>query len=158
MRIQQKITPFLSYNTQAVEAAAFYTSLIPDSRIVRTVMNPANGAALLVEFELAGLSMIALNVGQDWKFTEAFSLSVACDTQDEIDRLWAALTEGGKEIQCGWLVDRFGVSWQIVPANIAELVGDPDPQRSGRVMQALLSMIKLDMAALQAAYDSDGAV
>lgn len=152
MQVNQKVTPFLSFESQAEEAANLYVSLLPDSKIVRTVKNPA-GAVITVEFQLAGLTFVALNVGQPWQFTDAFSLAVACDTQDEIDRLWSQLTAGGKEVQCGWLKDPFGVSWQIVPASMGKLMGGGDPARSGRVMAAMMQMVKLDIARLQAAYD-----
>ena len=154
MQISQKITPFLSFNNQAEEAANFYASILPNSSIVKTVKNPATGTVMTVEFELSGMRFVALNVGQPWEFTHAFSLSVACATQEEIDRLWSSLSDGGKEVQCGWLVDKFGVSWQIVPANIGELMSNPDPARAGRVMQALMQMTKLDIATLEKAAAS----
>ena len=153
MHVQQRIVPFLSYVDQAEAAASFYTALIPDSHVDKTTMNPSNGSVLTVEFTLGGIQFVALNAGVEWKFTEAFSLSVACETQAEIDRLWSALTEGGREVQCGWLTDRYGMSWQIVPAQMMQFVSDPDPQRVQRVMQAMFQMVKLDLAALQAAYD-----
>ena len=155
MQISQKITPFLSFNNQAEEAANFYASILPNSSIVKTVKNPATGTVMTVEFELSGMRFVALNVGQPWEFTHAFSLSVACETQEEIDRLWSSLSDGGKEVQCGWLVDKFGVSWQIVPANIGELMSNPDPARAGRVMQALIQMTKLDIATLEKAAASE---
>ena len=155
MQISQKITPFLSFNNQAEEAANFYVSILPNSSVVKTVKNPATGAVMTVEFELSGMRFIALNVGQPWEFSHAFSLSVACETQEEIDRLWSRLSDGGKEVQCGWLVDKFGVSWQIVPANIGELMSNPDPARAGRVMQALIQMTKLDIATLEKAAASE---
>ena len=155
MQISQKITPFLSFNNQAEEAANFYASILPNSSIVKTVKNPATGTVMTVEFELSGMRFVALNVGQPWEFTHAFSLSVACETQEEIDRLWSSLSDGGKEVQCGWLVDRFGVSWQIVPANIGALMSNPDPARAGRVMQALIQMTKLDIATLEKAAASE---
>ncbi len=155
MQINQKITPFLSFNSGAEEAANFYVSVLPDSKVVKTLKNPATGTVMTVEFELAGMRFIALNVGQPWEFSHAFSLSVACETQDEIDRLWSSLSDGGKEVQCGWLVDKFGVSWQIVPANIGELMSHPDPAKAGRVMQALFQMTKLDKAILEKAAASE---
>ena len=151
MQIKQKITPFLSFNSGAEEAADFYVSILPDSKIVKTTNNPATGTVMTVEFELAGMLFIALNVGQPWEFSHAFSLSVACETQAEIDRLWSRLSEGGKEVSCGWLVDKFGVSWQIVPANIGQLMSNPDPAKAGRVMQALFQMTKLNIAELEKA-------
>jgi predicted 3-demethylubiquinone-9 3-methyltransferase (glyoxalase superfamily) len=156
MQIQQKIVPFLSFESQAEEAAHHYVSILPNSQILRTVKNPATGAVITVEFELAGLKFVALNTGQQWPFTDAFSLSVHCETQTEIDDLWAKLTAGGKEVQCGWLKDKFGVSWQIVPSALGQLLGGSDPVRSQRVMQTLMQMIKLDLPALQRAYDGKG--
>lgn len=155
MQFQQKITPFLSFESQAGEAAEFYVSVLPDSKILRTVKNPQNDAVMTVEFQLAGMTFVALNVGMPWQFTEAFSLAVACETQDEIDELWSKLTADGKEIQCGWLVDKFGVSWQIVPNNIGSLVGGPDAEAAQRAMAAMMGMIKLDKNALEAAYAGD---
>jgi len=148
----QRVTPFLSYASEALPGAELYVSLIPDSRIVRTVKNPADGAVLLVEFQLGGIDFAALNVGEDWKFTHAFSLSVACDNQQEVDHLWEKLTEGGQPVQCGWLVDRYGLSWQIVPSRLTEMIRDTDTARAGRVMGAMMSMVKLDLAVLEAAY------
>ncbi|MEO8497081.1 MAG: VOC family protein [Planctomycetota bacterium] len=153
MKVQRRVTPFLGFNTQAAEAAEFYVSIIPDSRIVKTVKNPASGATMLVEFELSGLPMIALNMGQECKMTYAFSLSVACETQAEIDRVWGLLADGGQEVQCGWVTDRFGLSWQVVPSQISDWMSSPDPARSGRVFNELMQMIKLDIAKLQAAYE-----
>lgn len=156
MELKQKITPFLSFNREAEEAANFYVSILPDSKVLRSVKNPVTGTIMTVEFQLAGLNFIALNVGmsgQSWEFTDAISLAVSCDSQDEIDQLWTKLTEGGREIQCGWLKDRFGVSWQIVPRMLGELLGGSDPEKAQRVMNALLQMVKPDIAALQAAHD-----
>jgi predicted 3-demethylubiquinone-9 3-methyltransferase (glyoxalase superfamily) len=152
MIIQPSVTPWLGFNSEAKEAAEFYVSVIPNSKIVSTVDSPQSGAVLVVEFLLGGLPVFALNVGQDWGFTNAFSLSVACETQEEIDRLWAALAEGGQEIQCGWLTDKFGLAWQIVPANVMEMWRDPDTAKSGRMFEALTSMVKLDKAAIEAAF------
>lgn len=154
MAIATKVTPWLGFRNQAEEAARLYASIIPDSRVGKITRNPADGSALVVEFELGGLPVFALNSGADWQFTDAFSFSVACDTQEEIDRIWAALTAGGgREVECGWLVDRHGVRWQIVPAEIGTWLGDPDPSKSGRMMQALLGMRKLDIAILKAAWE-----
>ena len=153
MKLNTKVTPWLGYNSQAEEAAAFYVATIPESRHIRTVRNPASDAAMVVEFELGGLPIYALNAGQDWGFSPSFSLSVSCDSQDEIDRLWSALSEGGQEFQCGWLADRFGLSWQIVPARLSEWMRGAEPERAGRVMAALCAMTKLDVAALQTAYE-----
>lgn len=154
MQFKQKITPFLSFKDQASEAAEFYVSVFPDSKILQVLHNPLDGNVMTVEFDLAGLTFVALNVGQDWEFTNSVSLAVACESQDEIDRLWERLTrDGGKEIQCGWLSDKFGVPWQIAPANFGELIGDPDTERASRVMHAMMQMVKMDKGKLQAAYD-----
>jgi predicted 3-demethylubiquinone-9 3-methyltransferase (glyoxalase superfamily) len=155
----QKITPFLWFDSEAEEAAAFYTSLFEGSQ-VRNVTRyseagpGAPGSAMTVEFELAGQQYIALNGGPEFPFTEAVSLQVACQDQAEVDRLWDALTEGGDESQCGWLKDRYGLSWQIVPTRLPELIGDPDPGRSQRAMKAMLGMKKIDVAAMEAAADA----
>lgn len=157
----QKITPFLWYANQAEEAARLYTSLFRDSRILRVQRTPPDapgepGSVMLVEFELAGQRFIALNGahGPGQSFTEAMSLYVDCATQEEVDDLWTRLTaDGGQEGPCGWLTDRFGVSWQIVPSVLPELLSDPDPVKGGRVMQAMMSMQKIDIKGLQAAYE-----
>lgn len=153
MQFQNKITPFLGFEDAAEEAAKFYVSLLPDSRILRTVTHPETDAVMTVEFEIAGLTFVALNTGQPWEFTEAFSLAVACETQAEIDTLWDALLDGGEPLACGWLKDKFGVRWQIVPAKIGAMIGDSDPARAKRVYDAMLQMIKLDIATLEAAYE-----
>lgn len=153
MQFNQKITPFLSFQSAAEEAAKFYVSSIPNSRILQTVRHPQSGQVITVEFELAGLACVALNTGQAWEFTDAFSLAISCDTQQEIDDLWNKLSEGGAPIACGWLKDRYGVRWQIVPAAIGKMLGDPDRARAGRVFEAMVKMIKLDLNQLQAAYD-----
>lgn len=152
MQFQNKITPFLGFKSEAEEAANFYVSVLPDSRILRTLRNPDTNDVMTVEFELAGLTFVALNSGQAWEFTEAFSLAIACDSQEEIDDLWGKLLDGGEELACGWLKDKFGVRWQVVPASIGRMIGDPDPARSKRVFDAMCQMIKLDVAKLQEAY------
>jgi len=152
-KLQQKITPFLSFNNQAEEAANFYVSVLPESKILRIVNNPTTGKAMTVEFQLAGLTFVALNVGETWEFTDAISLSASCESQQELDELWARLSDGGREVQCGWLKDKFGVSWQIVPQVLGELLSTPDRAKAQRVMQSLLQMVKLDIAELQRAYD-----
>lgn len=150
-----KITPFLWFDTQAEEAANFYCSIFPNSRIGKVTRygkaGPGpDGSVLTIVFFLDGQEFTALNAGPTFKFTEAISFVVPCRTQDEIDNYWSKLTaNGGQESQCGWLKDKFGLSWQIVPANLAELMSDPDPQKSNRVMQALLKMKKLDIVTLQ---------
>ncbi len=152
MQFQNKITPFLGFNNQAEEAANFYVSVLPGSRILRTVRNPDTSAVMTVEFELAGMTFVALNVGQSWAFTGAFSLAVSCQTQVEIDELWDRLLDAGEALACGWLKDRFGVHWQIVPQAIGQMIGDPDPARAKRVFDAMCQMVKMDLAKLQEAY------
>ncbi|WP_329174175.1 MULTISPECIES: VOC family protein [unclassified Streptomyces] len=154
----QKITTFLWYDDKAEEAAAFYTSLFEDSRIVREQRygeaGPGvAGRVMLVEFELAGQRFLALNGGPDFTFNEAMSLSVDCGPQEEVDRLWAALTaDGGQEGPCGWLKDRYGVSWQIVPRRLHELISDPDPVKSQAATKAMLGMKKIVIEELEAAH------
>ena len=154
-----KITPCLWDATEAEAAARFYFSLLPDSRIDHVQTSPADnpggkaGTVLVVQFTLAGQSFMALNGGEPAEYSHAVSFSVDCDDQAEIDRLWAALTaDGGSEIQCGWLIDRWGVRWQIVPKEWPALIGDPDPAKAARAFQAMLGMVKLDIAALKAAH------
>jgi predicted 3-demethylubiquinone-9 3-methyltransferase (glyoxalase superfamily) len=152
------ITTFLTYDTQAEAAATLYTSLF-GGKITETTRYPAGGpaaegAVLTVTFELLGQTYIALNGGPTFTFGEGFSFMVQVDTQAEIDRLWTRLTEnGGKEGRCGWLVDRFGVSWQIVPKQLGGFLSAKDRAKSGRAMQAMMGMQKLDLAKLQAAFD-----
>ena len=154
----QKITTFLWFDHQAEEAAAFYVAIFPNSKIVKVARygdagpGPA-GSAMTVEFQLDGQTFIALNGGPHFKFTEAVSFVVNCQTQDEVDSYWDQLSAGGAEVQCGWLKDRFGLSWQIVPTVLSELVSDPDPAKSQRVMKALMTMKKLDIRALKEARD-----
>ena len=152
------ITTFLTYDTQAEEAAKLYTSLF-DGTIKETMRYPAGGprpegSVLSVTFALLGQTYIALNGGPTFTFSQGFSLMVQVDTQAEIDRLWTKLTEnGGNEIQCGWLVDKFGVSWQIVPRQLGRMLSDKDKVKSGRAMKAMMGMRKLDLVKLQAAFD-----
>lgn len=149
---RQTVTTCLWYDSQAEEAARFYTSLFPNSRITSISRQP-DGRALLVEFTLDGVRYQALNGGPVYRLSEACSLSVACDTQAEIDRLWSALVaDGGEESQCGWCRDRFGLSWQIVPRRLGEWMTDPDPARVARVVAAFMPMKKLELAVLDAAY------
>ncbi|MFF4223137.1 VOC family protein [Streptomyces abikoensis] len=154
----QKITPCLWFDDQAQEAAEFYTSVVPGSRIVEIRRygeagpRPA-GMVMTVEFELAGQRFLALNGGPDFTFNEAISLSVDCASQEEVDELWSAFGEGGSEGPCGWLKDKYGVSWQIVPRALPELLGDPDPVKSQRVMRAMLGMKKIDIQELVDAYE-----
>jgi predicted 3-demethylubiquinone-9 3-methyltransferase (glyoxalase superfamily) len=157
----QKITPFLWFDSQAEEAANFYISIFPDSKIVKIVPQGESGSgpagtAMVVEFELAGLRFVALNGGPLFKFTEAVSFVVNCDSQDEVDHYWEKLSAGGTPIECGWLKDRFGLAWQIVPTLLPKLLGDADPTKAGRVMKAMMGMKKLDIAGLQKAYDIAG--
>ena len=155
----QRITPNLWFDTQAEEAANFYVSVFPDSRIVAithyTEAGPREaGMVLTVEFELSGQRFTAINGGPQFTFDEAISLLVNCETQDEIDYYWDRLrSDGGQEGPCGWLKDRYGLSWQVAPTGMDELFSDPDRGRATRAMQAMLGMRKLDIAALRAAAD-----
>lgn len=153
----QKVTPFLSFDGQAEEAARFYVSLLPDSRIDRVICSPvdtpggAAGSVLMVEFTLAGTGFLALNT-PGFKFTEGVSFMISCADQAETDRLWAALTaEGGSEMACGWLRDRWGLVWQVTPVRLLELVMDPDQDRARRAMEAMMTMVKIDIAAVERA-------
>ena len=152
------ITTFLTFNDQAEEAAKLYTSLF-DGKIVSTVRRPPGapgkeGSVLTVTFEILGQTVVALNGGPDFTFTQGFSLLVNCDTQAEIDRYWAKLTaDGGKEVACGWLTDKFGVSWQITPKALLTMIGDKDSAKAGRAMQAMMTMKKLEIAPLQRAFE-----
>ena len=145
------IKPCLWFRSEAEEAATFYESVFPDSKIVNVMRGAPGGPAVAVGFMLAGKPMLALNGRQDNGFTDAQSLVVSCDSQADIDRYWSALGNGGEEGQCGWLKDRFGVSWQIVPRDMGALLGGPDPAAAGRAFQAMLGMRKIDIAALQRA-------
>jgi predicted 3-demethylubiquinone-9 3-methyltransferase (glyoxalase superfamily) len=154
----QKITPFLWFDGQAEEAAKHYTTIFDNSRVVDvTHYGPGapgpEGTVMTVEFELDGQTFTALNGGPEFTFNEAISFSVACADQDEVDRLWDRLGEGGEPGPCGWLKDRFGVSWQIVPTVLPKLLADPDRERAGRVTKAMLAMGKIEIQALQDAYD-----
>jgi predicted 3-demethylubiquinone-9 3-methyltransferase (glyoxalase superfamily) len=157
-RPMQKIVPFLWFDDQAEDAMEFYLSIFPDSRVVAVSRageaGPGGqGKVMTATFQLAGQQFMALNGGPQFKFTEAISLFVNCETQEEVDRLWEQLSAGGEIQQCGWLKDRYGLSWQIVPTALGELLGGPDPEKSGRVMQAMLQMTKLDVAGLRRAYE-----
>jgi predicted 3-demethylubiquinone-9 3-methyltransferase (glyoxalase superfamily) len=150
------IIPCLWFDTEGEEAAQLYTSLFPNSRIIDVARygeagpRPA-GSVMTVSFELNGQEFLALNGGPEYKFTEAVSFQVFCEDQDEVDRYWDALSEGGEPGPCGWLKDRFGLSWQIVPTRLTELLRDPDPGRAQRAMQAMLGMKKLEIAELERA-------
>jgi predicted 3-demethylubiquinone-9 3-methyltransferase (glyoxalase superfamily) len=159
--MKQKITPNLWFDTEAEAAASHYVSIFPEARILATThytdAGPRDaGMVLTVEFELAGERFIAINGGPQFTFDEAVSFLITCEDQDEIDYYWEKLSDGGEEGPCGWLKDRFGLSWQVVPDGMAELFADPDPERSRRAMEAMLAMRKLDIAAMRAA--ADGAV
>ena len=153
----QKISPFLWFDHQAEEAANFYTSIFEDSRVKIVTRygeaGPgAKGSVMTVTFELAGQEFVALNGGPQFKFTEAISFFVNCETQEEVDELWKKLSEGGAEIQCGWLKDKYGLFWQIVPTVFFELMQGNDPEGSQRVMKAMFQMKKFEIAALERAY------
>jgi predicted 3-demethylubiquinone-9 3-methyltransferase (glyoxalase superfamily) len=154
----QKITPFLWFDDQAEEAMNHYVSIFKNSKIGSVTRygdaGPGpKGSVMTASFELEGQPFTALNGGPHFKFTEAVSFVVNCDTQAEVDELWDKLSAGGQTQQCGWLKDKFGLSWQIVPSVLIELIKDPDPQKSQRVMEAMLQMTKMDIAKLRQAYD-----
>lgn len=156
--IQQKITPFLWFDTQAEDAANFYTSVFKNSKVGKVVRygdaGPGpKGTVLTVSFQLDGQEFIALNGGPQFQFTEAVSFVINCASQEEVDHYWNKLTEGGQESQCGWLKDKFGLSWQVVPTILTELLADKDPAKANRVMQAMLQMKKIDISVLQRAYE-----
>jgi len=154
----QKITPFLWFDHQAEEAATFYVSIVKNSKIVSVARygdaGPGpKGSVMTVVFELGGQQFIALNGGPQFKFTEAVSFVINCEAQLEVDELWEKLSSGGRKDRCGWLKDKFGLSWQIVPAILGRLMQDKDREKSKRVMQAMLKMDKLNVEGLQQAYD-----
>jgi predicted 3-demethylubiquinone-9 3-methyltransferase (glyoxalase superfamily) len=154
----QRIVPNLWFDGQAEQAAEFYTSIFPSSRILGTTRygeaGPGEpGTVMTVEWELDGQRFVGINGGPEFTFSPAVSLQVDCADQDEVDHYWARLTDGGTEVQCGWLTDRFGVSWQVVPVGMGDLFADADPERARRAMEAMLGMKKLDVAALRAAAD-----
>ncbi len=153
----QKITPFLWFDNQAEEAAGFYTSIFKNSRIDAVTRygeaGPGpKGSVMTIAFELDGQKFTALNGGPHFQFTEAISFVVHCETQQEVDELWEKLSEGGKEVQCGWLKDKYGLSWQIVPTVLIEMMKDQNAERKERVMKAMFKMKKLDIAGLNDAY------
>jgi len=148
----QKITPFLWFNDNAEEAVNFYCFVFKEAKAGEMVRTGPEGKVLTAPFELFGQKFTALNGGPHFTFTEAVSFVVHCDDQEEVDYYWNKLTEGGKPSRCGWLKDKFGLSWQIVPKALPKLLGDKDPARSGRVMQTLMQMDKLDIAKLEDAY------
>lgn len=154
MKLMQKITPFLAFDGTAQEAAEFYTSIFDDG-VVHGSMSGPDGKILTVTFELAGQQFVALNGGPSFKFNEAVSLMVGCDTQEEIDRLWDALTaDGGSPIECGWLKDRFGLFWQIVPSMLGPLLAGEDPEKASRAVRAVWKMKKIDIAEIRRAVDN----
>lgn len=153
------IVTFLTYNDQAEEAARLYTSIFPNSRITGITRYPdlpnlpAPGSVMTVSFELNGRSFTALNGGPQFSFSQGISISVLCDTQEEVDRYWEALTVGGgQEVACGWLTDKFGVSWQITPRRLMEMISDRDPEKVKRAMAAMMTMTKIDLPALERAW------
>ena len=161
----QKITPFLWFNDNAEEAVKFYTSIFKKSKIGKIARYPDGGekttgrpagSVMTIEFEIEGQEFIALNGGPIFKFNESVSFVVNCKTQVEVDHYWKKLTFGGKEVQCGWLKDKFGVSWQIVPTVLGELMSSKDAAKSERVMKAMLKMVKLDIKKLKQAYNAVG--
>ena len=155
----QKITPCLWFDTEGEDAARHYTSIFPSSKILNVShYNEAGpretGSVMTVEFELDGQRFVALNGGPEFTFTEAISFQVHCETQEEVDEYWAALSEGGDPGPCGWVKDKFGLSWQIVPTRLFELIGDPDREKSRRVMEALLQMRKIEIPELERAAEA----
>ena len=149
----KKITPFLWFDTQAEEAMNFYVSIFKNSRVLSVTSGP-NGMAQSVNFELEGQEFMALNAGPQFKFNEAISFFVSCKTQAEVDELWEKLTaDGGEEGRCGWLKDKYGLSWQIIPTALGELLGDPDPEKAGRALKAMLKMNKIDIQGLRQSYE-----
>ena len=157
-RSVQKISPFLWFESQAEEAANFYTSIFPNSKI-RDAMRYGEagpgpkGSVMSITFELEGQEFLALNGGPMFRFSPAISFFVKCATQQEVDHYWDRLSSGGTPQQCGWLQDKYGISWQVVPTVLGEMLGDKDPAKSKRVMEAMMKMVKLDIAGLKAAYD-----
>jgi predicted 3-demethylubiquinone-9 3-methyltransferase (glyoxalase superfamily) len=156
--MKQMITPFLWFDAEAEEAAQFYISIFPNSRMLTVTQYTAagprpEGMVMTVEFELNGERFLALNGGPQFTFDEAVSFAISCETQDEIDHYWERLSTGGEEGPCGWLKDRFGLSWQVVPAQMKELIAGPDPAASHRAMEAMMGMRKLDIAALRNAAE-----
>ena len=154
----QKIIPFLWFDHQAEEAMKYYVSIFKNSKVVSVARygdaGPGpKGTVMMATFQLEGQEFYALNGGPKYRFTPAISLFVSCETQEEVDRLWEKLTEGGRADQCGWLQDKYGLSWQIIPTILGKLMSDPDPKKSQAVMKAMLQMAKLDIARLKQAYE-----
>lgn len=154
MASKQKITTYLWFDADAEEAMNYYVSIFRDSKVLG--VHRAGDAVLICSFELAGQRFLALNGGRRFKFTEAISLYVDCDDQEEVDYFWEKLTaDGGEESMCGWLKDKYGLSWQIIPSALPRLMGDPDPAKAKRVMDAMLQMRKIDVALLERAHTTD---
>jgi len=156
----QKITPFLWFNSEAEDAAKFYTSIFKNSTIDKVARYPEGspapaGSVMTVVFKINGQEFVALNGGPLFKFTEAVSFVVNCDTQEEIDHYWNNLLEGGNSQACGWLKDKYGLSWQIVPSNLSKLFSSSDPEKSKRVMAAMMKMVKFDIKTLEEAYEGE---
>ena len=147
----RRMTPFLWFEGRVAEAMALYTSVFPESKVVSTMPGP-DGSVMSATFELDGNQFIAYGGGPHLQLTPAASICVNCETQAEIDRIWVKLTEGGTESQCGWLVDRFGLSWQVIPSTLPALMGDPDREKVARTLKAMLQMKKFDIAALERAH------
>jgi len=150
-----KITPFLWYDNNAQEAANFYTSIFKSAKVLS--VNRMDGKVLTVTFEIEGQHFMALNGGPLFPFTEAFSIFVSCETQEEVDNYWNKLLEGGTPSRCGWLKDKYGLSWQIIPKALMELMTDPDPEKSNAVFQAMMKMQKIVIADLKKAYEGKAA-
>ena len=153
-----RVTPCLWFDFNAAEAVDFYVSVFPNSRVLRTShygewMPELDGKVLMIEFELDGVRLQALNGGPQFPFTEAMSLSIACADQEEVDYYWSRLSAGGREVECGWPKDRYGLSWQVVPVRMLDLLVDPDKDRAGRAMQAMLTMKKLDIGVIERAAE-----
>jgi len=154
----QKITPFLWFDNNAEEAIAFYTAVFPNARVTGITRWPAGGpgpegAVLTAAFNLEGIEFVALNGGPQFRFTEAVSFVINCRDQEEVDYYWEKLTDGGSPSRCGWLRDRFGLSWQVVPVQLTQMLTESDTQKTGRVMQAMMGMDKIIIADLEAAYN-----
>lgn len=157
-----KITPCLWFKNEAEEAAKYYVSLLPESHIVQVQKSPTDypggkqGAVLVVYFQVAGQSFMALNGGETFEYNNCVSFMIDCKDQEEIDHLWSRLLkDGGQEVQCGWIRDKFGVPWQIIPTDLPRMLGDHDPAKTQRVFQAMMTMVKIDVAALHKAYAGD---
>jgi predicted 3-demethylubiquinone-9 3-methyltransferase (glyoxalase superfamily) len=154
----QKITPFLWFDGKAEEAMNFYVSIVPNSKVISIVRvgdaGPGpKGSVLTAEFALNGVEFVALNGGPQFKFTEAVSFVINCETQEEVDRYWEKLSEGGRTDQCGWLKDKYGLSWQITPIQLTQMLKDKDPKKADRVMKSMMKMTKLDIKELKQAYE-----